>query len=140
MNQSNIYRLDCAVSSEQPLEKIELIVNGKVAQRLEPQNRKVNGSSFESKVSTQFTPSTTSWLAWRCFETRPNHRFRFAHTAPWHFEIPGQPFHPRQAETDWLVARVKEEIARSRGIAPETLITDYQRALEIYEQLARTAE
>ena len=42
-------------------------------------------------------------------------------------------------ETEWLVARVKEEIVRSQGIAPESLIDDYRRALEIYEQLAKTA-
>ena len=35
--------------------------------------------------------------------------------------------------------KVKEEIARSRGIAPESLIEDYRRALEIYEQLAKRA-
>src|ERR1043166_7770606 len=79
-------------------------------------------------------------MAWRCFEKRPNTRSRFAHTAPWHFEIPRQPLRPRRAEIDWLVANVKAEIARSQGIAPEALISDYRRALEIYEKLARTAE
>ena len=38
-----------------------------------------------------------------------------------------------------LVARIKEEIAKSRAIAPESLIDDDRRALEIYEQLAKTA-
>ena len=139
-NQSNDYRLECAVSSEQPLEAIELVVNGVVTQRFEPQNTKADAGSFESQVSAQFNPKTSSWLAWRCFEKRPGNRFRFAHTAPWSFEIPAKPLRPRRAETDWLVANVKAEIARSQGIAPESLIDDYRRALEIYEQLARTAE
>jgi len=90
-------------------------------------------------LSTTFKPQATSWLAWRCFEKRPDGRFRFAHTAPWHFEVPGQPLRPRRAEADWLVSRVKEEIARSQGIAPKNLIDDYRHALEIYEQLAKTA-
>jgi hypothetical protein len=139
-NQAKEFVLECNVSSEQPLEAIELIVNGLVTQRFEPQNTKTSAGSFESKVSTRFNPRTSSWLAWRCFEKRPGNRLRFAHTAPWHFEIPEKPLRPRREETDWLVTRVKEEIARSRGMAPETLINDYRRALEIYERIAKTAE
>ncbi len=138
-NQSMDFRLDCTVRSEQPLESIELIVNGEVAQRVEPQNKQTSLGAFETEISTRFNPTTTSWLAWRCFEKRPSGRFRFAHTAPWHFEVPGKPLRPRRTETDWLATRVKEEIARSQGIAPESLIEDYRRALEIYEQLAKTA-
>src|SRR5688500_13700437 len=65
-NQSQDYRLDCTVISEQPLEAIELIVNGAVHRRFEPQNTKANAGSFESQVSTLFIPKTSSWLAWRC--------------------------------------------------------------------------
>jgi hypothetical protein len=139
-NQAKDYALECTVVSEQPLETIELVVNGVVAQRFDPQNTKAQAGSFESRVSTRFDPKTSSWLAWRCFEKRPGNRFRFAHTAPWHFDIPGKPLHPRRAEAEWLVANVKAEIARSQGVAPETLIKNYRRALEIYEQLARTAQ
>ena len=42
-------------------------------------------------------------------------------------------------EADWLVARVKEEIARSQGVAPEMLMEDYRHALAIYEGLAKNA-
>jgi len=139
-NQSKDYLLNCTVRSEQPLENLELIVNGLVTQRIEPQNKQTHLGSFETEVSTRFLPKETSWLAWRCFEKRPGNRFRFAHTAPWYFEVPGKPLRLRQMEADWLVARVKEEIARSQGIAPESLINDYQRALDIYEQLAKTAQ
>lgn len=138
-NQSKDHELNCTVLSEQPLEAIELVVNGVVAQRFEPHNTKAEAGSFESRVSTRFKPTTSSWLAWRCFEKRPGNRFRFAHTAPWHFDIPGKPLHPRRAEAEWLAASVKTEIARSQGIVPETLINDYRRALEIYEQLAKAA-
>jgi peptidoglycan/xylan/chitin deacetylase (PgdA/CDA1 family) len=133
------YRLECTVRSEQPLESIELIVNGIVTQRFEPRNTKTDAGAFVSEVSAGFNPKTSSWLAWRCFEKRAGDRFRFAHTAPWHFEVPQQPLRPRWVEADWLVARVKEEISRSRGIAPEGLIADYQEALRIYEQIAETA-
>jgi hypothetical protein len=42
-------------------------------------------------------------------------------------------------EIDWLVGRVKEEIARSQGIAPDSFIEDYREALKIYEKIAETA-
>ncbi|HEY0549853.1 MAG TPA: CehA/McbA family metallohydrolase, partial [Verrucomicrobiae bacterium] len=137
---SKAYQLGCTVQSEHPLESIELIVNGTVSQRFAPENKRAASGSFGNSFSASFKPETSSWLAWRCFEKRPGNRLRFAHTAPWHFEIPGKPLRPRRAETEWLVANVKAEIGRSQGIAPETLMNDYRRALEIYEQLARTAE
>jgi len=134
------YQLECTVQSEQPLESIELIVNGRVEQHFAPQNEKTPLSSFATTISARFRPKTTSWLAWRCFEKRSGEHFRFAHTAPWHFEVPDKPLRPRRVETEWLVARVKEEIARSQDIAPNGLIDDYRRALEIYERLAKTAQ
>jgi hypothetical protein len=139
-NRAGEHHLECSVLSEQPLEAVELVVNGEVARHFEPQNKKADAGAFETSISTGFSPKTSSWLAWRCFEKRPANRLRFAHTAPWHFEIPGQPLRPRRMEADWLVARVKEEIARSQGVAPENLIEDYRRALEIYESIAKTAQ
>jgi len=53
--------------------------------------------------------------------------------------VPGRPLPPRRVEADWLVAGVRAEIARTEGIAPESLIRDYRRALEIYERIAATA-
>ena len=42
-NESKEYALECTVLSEQPLESIELVVNGVVTQRFEPQNKKTSG-------------------------------------------------------------------------------------------------
>ncbi len=133
------YGLDCSVTSEHPLESLELIVNGEVWQRTEPQNTKTASGAFENRATAQFAPSATSWVAWRCFEKRPNGRFRFAHTAPWHFEIAGEPIRPRRAQIDWLVERVKDEIARSKTVTPQSLMDEYQRSLEAYEQIAKRA-
>jgi hypothetical protein len=136
---SKPYHLECVVQSEGPLEAVELIANGELKQRFEPQNQKTSSGAFETKVSTEFRPNESSWLAWRCFEKRPGGRIRFAHTGPWHFEVAGEPLRPRKVEADWLVARVKEEIERSRGIAPDQLIEDYRAAARIYEEIAKTS-
>jgi hypothetical protein len=137
---SKNYRLECTALSEQPLESLELIVNGVVSKRFDPQNKKSDAGSYESRVTTDFNPPASSWLVWRCFEKRPGNRQRFAHTGPWHFEVAGRPLRPPREQCEWLVARVKEEIARNADVAPKTLLDDYQRALQIYEQLANTAE
>ncbi len=131
------YALECKIVSEEPLETIDMIVNGAVAQGFEPQNARAGGTAFENVVSTRFTPWGSSWVSWRCFEKRPGGRFRFAHTAPWHFEIAGEPLRPRWDEINWLTTRVREEIARSQGIAPPELIQEYEEALKKYEEIGR---
>jgi hypothetical protein len=132
------YELRCSIRSEQPLESIELIVNGEIAQTFAPRNRPDAGA-FATEITAPFRPRGSSWIAWRCFEKLPAGRIRFAHTAPWHFTDPGQPLRPRRVEADWLVTRVKEEIARSRGVVTADLLADYERALKIYEALAANA-
>jgi len=136
---SGEFEVTCTVRSEHPLERVEMLVNGEVDQHWEPQPERADEGGYESRISTRFRPRTTSWLAWRCFETRPGGRFRFAHSAPWHFVMPGRPLRPRKVEAEWLVQRVKEEIARSQGIAPDSLIADYRQALATYERLAADA-
>src|SRR5688572_14262245 len=135
---SQSFDLHCDVRSEQPLESIELIVNGEIARRFEPGN-KAEGGAFASEITTRIQPKGTSWLAWRCFETRRGGRIRFAHTAPWYFEVAGEPLRPRRAEAEWLVDRVKQEIARSRDVVPREFLADYERALKIYEDHAANA-
>ncbi|MBI1842190.1 MAG: polysaccharide deacetylase family protein [Verrucomicrobia bacterium] len=130
---------ECVVRSEQPLESVELVVNGKVARRFDPRNEKTLEGAYESRCSTEFAVEGTSWAAWRCFESRAEGRFRFAHTAPWKIEIPGRPMAPRREEAEWLVSRVKEEIARSGAVAPEGLIEDYRAALRVYEEILQRA-
>ena len=71
----------------------------------------------------------------RAFEDRPDGRVRFAHTAPWWVEIEGRPLRPRREEQEYLIRRVQDEIARSRGIVPPTALAEYEAALAHYERL-----
>ena len=136
--ESQTFDLHCDVRSEQALESIELIVNGEIAQRFEPDNR-TEGGAFTNEITTNYRPDGTSWIAWRCFEQRAGGRIRFAHTAPWFFTVAGQPQRARRAEAAWLVSRVQEEIARSRGIVPPDFLAGYERALKFYESVAARA-
>ena len=136
---TNSLDLEASILSQQPLESVELIVNGEVRQRFEPANEPTANGGFQNQVRTDFRPTGSCWWAWRCFERRPGERIRFAHTAPWYWEVPGEPLRPRKAEAAWLVTRVKEEIVRSQGIAPEELLQEYRQALEIYERISDRA-
>lgn len=136
--EASAFDLHCHIRSEQPLESIELIVNGEVAQRFTPANTP-EAHAFTNEITHSFHPTETSWIAWRCFERRADDRIRFAHTAPSFFTVPHRPLRPRRLEADWLVGRVKDEIARSRGIVPAEFIAAYEQSLKIYENLAATA-
>ena len=129
----------CTIRSEQPLESIELVINGKTEHAFTPQNNKTPEGAYESQCSSSLTFKESSWMIWRCFESRPEGRFRFAHTAPWKVEIPNQPLVPHRDEVLWLISRVKEEIQRSQGIAPASLVADYQTVLQRYEKLLERA-
>ena len=137
-NASHDYDLQCHIRSDQPIESIELIVNGEIAQRFTPDNHR-DEHAFTNDVTARFRPKGTSWVAWRCFEQRPGGRIRFAHSAPWHFTVSGKPLRARPAEAAWLVQRVKDEIARSRAVVPHDLQEAYERALIFYENAAAEA-
>jgi hypothetical protein len=96
----------------------------------------------------------SAWMAVRCFETldgegeRASHvpvkldhgqpRFRYAHTAPAHFEIDG-PVRPRRRETAYFIQRIEKEIVRNRGVLAADELAEYERALSRYRELARDA-
>jgi peptidoglycan/xylan/chitin deacetylase (PgdA/CDA1 family) len=132
-------RVTGSVQSDQPLESIEVIVNGQVARKLTPQNQRMSTGAYETKIESEVGVEESSWIVLRCFETRPGGRFRFAHTAPWRVEMEGRPLRARRLEADWLVQRVKEEIERSRSLLPAAALEEYQQALQIYERIAQNA-
>jgi len=53
--------------------------------------------------------------------------------------LPVSPLWPRKVEADFLVRRVREQIARSKDVLPEAARAEYQEALRTFEGLARKA-
>lgn len=130
-----VYRIEGSVRSEQPLAFIEVIQNGVPVTTIMPQNRRTQ----EDVYRTDFTATTafegTGWLALRCWEERAGGRFRWAHTGPWHVEVPDKPLLPRKEERDFLISRMRFEIERSRSLLPADAQAEYERALSYYERL-----
>jgi hypothetical protein len=125
--------------SETPLDRIELVVNGNVARTFKPDNTRTPRGAFRSSVTAKMRFDGSSWVAVRAIERRPGGRIRFAHSSPVFIEIKGKPLRPRKEEVDFLIQRVSSQIVRSKGVLPPEAIEEYDKALEIYRQIARRA-
>ena len=106
------------IVSEEPLSFIEVLQDGIAVSTIMPQNRPTPEGARESDFSAEVDFEGSGWIAVRCWEDRPGGRFRWAHTAPWHVEVPGKPVQPRREEKEFLLERMRFEIARSEGVLP----------------------
>lgn len=150
-------RLTGQVASERPLSSIEVVINGDTIRTVVASNSTAaldlklglkggppvapSATAYVTQLDTEIEipNSDSSWVAVRCWERRPAGRQRFAHTAPWHFEVPGQPPRPRRAEIEWLVQRVESEIKRNVGVLPEAALDEFRSSLAIYQEIAKRA-
>ncbi len=115
------------------LKRIEVIVNGQIIRAIEPENRELEKGGFDSPISMGLAMQSSGWLAVRCFSETPDGRPRFAHSAPFHVDIPNKPLRPRAVEVAYFVRRMEEEIARHEGVLKKDAIEEYRRALEIWK-------
>lgn len=125
--------------SGRPLDRIEIVVNGKVMKTLKPANVKSN-VAFVTELDEKVKLNSSSWMVVRCFESRKDKRVRFAHTAPVHLEIKDKPLRPRRAEIGYLIEHVEAELKRHQGVLPEKALKEYRRALKIYQGIATKAK
>jgi hypothetical protein len=133
------FRLSGRALSATPLSRVDVVLNGEVAERIKPTNRKTAAGGYESVLDARLTVAGSSWLAVRCYEEHLGGRLRFAHTAPWHVEAAGKPLRPRKAEVAYLVQRVQEQLKRSAGVLPEPALAEYRAALRAYRELGKSA-
>jgi len=122
-----------------PLQRIEIVVNGRVTNTVRPQNEKLASGAYLNTINENIDIVASSWTAVRCFEERPGKRVRFAHTGPFHIEVKDRPLRPRRVEIDFLIKRMEEQIARNKGVLTREAIEEYRRAMRIYTEIAETA-
>jgi peptidoglycan/xylan/chitin deacetylase (PgdA/CDA1 family) len=134
------YRVEGEVLSETPLETLEIVTAPGTVHELRPANERTTSGAVQNRFSTVLQLDRSSWLVVRCFESRPDGRMRFAHTAPWHVEVAARPLRPVRREAEWLLGRVREELARSREVLPPAGVAEYEAALRAYEAIAARAE
>ncbi len=134
------YRVQGSAVGARPLEKIEFVNNGDVVKTITPTNRPTDRGAFESRFDVSIDVNETSWLAVRCVEKSEHGRRRFAHTAPWHFEVADQPIRPRRVEVDYLIHRVQREMERNAKLLPAEVLAEYEEAMAIYRKIAERAK
>lgn len=130
-------RLKGVIHSALPLNRIEIVVNGEIVKSLKPECRKTQQGGYDTMIDEKLRIDGSSWVAVRCFEGEPRRRERFAHTAPFHIDVAGQPLKPRAEEVAFLVKRVEEQIERSKDVLPKAALDEYREALKVYKALAR---
>lgn len=133
------YRVNGSALSGQPLARIEIVVNGEIAQRLEPANRPRDRGGYESPIKSTLEIGQSSWIVVRCFEEHANKRLRFAHSSPVHVDVPDSPLRPRRQQVAFLIQRIEDQLARSTDVLPEAALAEYRKALKIYQKICRTA-
>ena len=126
------------VVSEQPLLYGEVIINGVPEQLLRTQNTRTDKGAYRSQLSYSFVPKRSGWFAVRIWESQPDGQVRFAHTAPWYVEVGKQPVYIESHEKQYLVERMRQEIARSNGIVSPEAMHEYQAAVAFYQSLPET--
>ena len=129
-------QLSGSVESASPLERIEIIVNGRVVKNVALSNQKTPGGAFLNLLAEPVPIERSGWVAVRAFEENQGRRNRFAHSSPVIIEVPGRPLRLRREEIDYLLGRVEEEIARNRGVLSPAALDEYQQALKIYQAIA----
>ncbi len=122
-------------SSSMPLGAIEIVVNGKVTQTIDPQPRRDSRGGYFFDFATEMKLASTSWIAVRGFEDRPDKRPRFAHTAPVHHTVTDRPLRPTRAERAYLTQRIRDELERHQGVLPPSALAEYEKALEFFQGL-----
>lgn len=83
---------------------------------------------------------SSTWFVVRCYESLPDGRERFAHSAPIFIDVPGKPLRPKKAEVEYLISRVKSQIERSGSVLSRPAMDEYHEALAAYEELLKTAQ
>ena len=126
--------------SERPLSLVEIISNGRVIKRIKPTNSKTKRGGYVTKFKSNFEGSSSYWVAVRCWEERPNGRFRFAHTAPYYLDRPDKPLLPKRAEVRYFIRRMQEEIARNKKVLKPADLLEYRKALDAYRAIEKRAK
>lgn len=125
--------------SERPVDRMEIIVNGEVMQTAMPRRESDAKPPYRSEFSLRIGLDESSWIAVRSFQKMPDGRFRFAHTAPWHIEVDGQPVKPRREEVEYLISRVKNQIERNKNVLQKHELAEFEKAQSIYEGILKRA-
>jgi hypothetical protein len=133
-------RVKGVVESLVPIDRIEILQNGDVVWTGRPQKSTASRGHITETIDQAVSFDRSGWLIVRCFESHPQGRIRFAHSAPVFVEIPGKPQLPKRFEVEHFIDRIERELARHKGVLNADSIDEYNEALAIYRDLLTRAK
>lgn len=132
-------RVKGEVRSLDPLDTVEVIVNGEVAATCQPSGEKTDGGDYFLTIDETVSVESSSWIAVRAFARREGDRPRFAHSAPVHVKVDDQPISPKRIEVEYLIKRVSDEIERHEGVLSKEAVAEFREAEAFYQSLLQSA-
>jgi hypothetical protein len=127
-------------ASRRPLRRIEVVVNGEVVDSIEPTNEANGNGGYTTKIDRTVRRDASFWTALRCMEDHPDDRIRFAHSNPVYVDLTGSTVQPHKHAVSYFIDRLVVESERLRGVLSEQSLSEYQRAITIYQEIERRAK
>ena len=125
--------------SDRPISRIELLVNGRVAETLTPDATRTLQGAWRFQARRRLPISESSWIAVRSIEPQPDERKRFAHTAPWFVTLAGKRIAPRREQVEYFISLMETELIRNRDVLPAAALAEFEKALSVYRDLLARA-
>ncbi|MCC7373129.1 MAG: polysaccharide deacetylase family protein [Verrucomicrobiales bacterium] len=128
-------RVEGEVVAPGEIKAVEILKNGEVIRTIKLEPRPADAMTHAGRFAETLEMNGSGWLAVRCWESvgHGSQRLRFAHTAPWFFDVEASPQVPRREEVDWCIQRVQEEIDRNRGVLSPEAVSEYETSLRAWQ-------
>lgn len=131
--------LQVEVRADGPIESFEWIVNGEVVEITIDSAQQLNDGTVRFSINLKHNLERTSWVAVRVWQKSPEGKWRFAHSAPIWFDMPGKPIVPSDEQIQYLIRRMEQERQRSQMVISDAASREYDDAIEQYRQLKTEA-
>lgn len=128
LEQGTKVEVESTIYSNIPIDRIELIKNGRVIAT----NNEVLLKDETAKVKFEIPFDESAWVAVRCFEKRVDNNTRLAHTAPFFVKIPERPFKLDQKMIQWFIDRT--DLLINENIKSKEPTEELKAALKIYKE------
>jgi hypothetical protein len=158
---SGEFNWEVEVVSPDPITRVELLVNGRVAYSTIPESKRTDQGAWmwsgqgvlslaEAAAHRTALPESNTdraaahnmrsgWAVVRAWCDQPDGRKRFAHTGAWFFEVEQQPVYPPRQQIDYLLDVLEAALEKQRGVLPPEALAEFEQARETYRQLQSQA-
>lgn len=133
--QVKTFTWNCEVESLTPITKVEWLINGNVHTSLEPVLTQTELGTYRFEGKGDFEIDQSGWAIVRTWSEQSDGRKRFAHSAPWYFQIAEEPVRPPQEQLDYLRGQIETALQQQQGVLSPEAIAEFIEARNFYSNL-----